>query len=337
MPRIYRLAYLLFLALITVSCSSGGSGFKLEGRFLNLNQGEFYVYSIDGAIGGLDTVMFDGGRFSRTFDCRRSGTLMIVFPNYSEQPVFAEPGKSVTVSADASHLKEMEVKGTKDNERMTRFRKESGDMSPPDVQALAEKYIREKPQSPVSIYLLRRYFLQTASPDYAKARELVTIMADHPDENGNIMRLQQEVTLSATSVTGSVMPQFTGTDIYGNAFDSQSLKGKISVIMCVGTWCFESMNQQRAMRILQKKNPGKLNIVSLSIDADKKDIEKRTQRDSITWPVLFDGEMFAGDAVRQTGLCRMPDNMIVNSDGRIIARGLATSNLIEEVGNLLKE
>lgn len=337
MPCIRHAAYLLLLTLIMVSCSSGGSGFKIEGQFLNLNQGEFYVYSTDGAIEGMDTVTFDGGRFVRTLDCRHSGTLMIVFPNFSEQPIFAEPGKSVTITADASHLKEMEVKGTRDNQRMTRFRKETSEMSPPDIQATAERYIREQPQSLVSIYLLRRYFIQTATPDYDKAEELVSIMAEKPDKNGSIIRLQQEIALLKTARIGGDIPHFTGIDIHGKAFESTSLKGKTTVVLSVASWCFESMNQQRALRMLNKNHPDKLNIVSICLDADKQAMEKRLGRDTIPWPILFDGEMFESEIVKQAGLYRIPDNLIADKDGHIIARGLSTASLIEELKKLLEE
>ena len=38
-------------------------------------------------------------------ECQKEMTLMIVFPNFTEQPVFAAPGKSVDIKGDASHLK----------------------------------------------------------------------------------------------------------------------------------------------------------------------------------------------------------------------------------------
>ncbi len=95
---------------------------KLKANFFNMNQGEFYVYSPDGGFQGVDTIRVEGGRFSFEKPCKDNFTIMIVFPNFSEQPIFAESGKSVDIKADASHLKEMEVKGTKANELMTKFR-----------------------------------------------------------------------------------------------------------------------------------------------------------------------------------------------------------------------
>lgn len=88
-----------------------------------MNQGQFYVYSPDGAISGIDTIKVQGGRFAYEIPCEEEGTIVIVLPNYSEIPVFVKPGENVDLKADASHIKDIEVTGTKDNERMTEWRK----------------------------------------------------------------------------------------------------------------------------------------------------------------------------------------------------------------------
>ena len=82
------------LALIMVSCGTDKRHFKIDGRLLNLNQGEFYVYSPDGSLGGVDTIKVQAGRFTYKVECQKEMTLMIVFPNFTEQPVFAAPGKT---------------------------------------------------------------------------------------------------------------------------------------------------------------------------------------------------------------------------------------------------
>ena len=96
-----RYSYIL-LALILVSCGAPSGQFKIEGRFLNLNQGEFYVYSTDGLIDGVDTIHTNGGRFSYQIPCEDKGTIMLVFPNFSEQPIFAESGKTAHVKGPMS-------------------------------------------------------------------------------------------------------------------------------------------------------------------------------------------------------------------------------------------
>ena len=113
-----KFSLLILLTLVLVACGTDGHHFEVEGKLTNLNQGEFYVYSPDGGIEGFDTIRVEAGRFVYQTECEHSAILMLVFPNFSEQPIFMEPGESVTLDGDASHLKEITTKGTKDNKLM---------------------------------------------------------------------------------------------------------------------------------------------------------------------------------------------------------------------------
>ncbi len=150
-----RFTYIL-LTLVLVSCGTRHGQFKIEGRFLNLNQGEFYVYSPDGLIKGIDTIKVDGGHFTYQTACQEEGVLMLVFPNFSEQPIFAESGSSVNIKADASHLKELTVEGTKNNELMTTFRQQIVKSSPPR-NGTSGRNFHQRPQR----ILRKRLFTQT--------------------------------------------------------------------------------------------------------------------------------------------------------------------------------
>ena len=97
--------YLFTLLLFLTSCGVDSDRFRLEGRLRNMNQGEFWVYSMDGDMDGIDTIPVREGRFSYEMPLRSPSTLIVIFPNYSEQPVFAEPGEVVKIKGDASHLR----------------------------------------------------------------------------------------------------------------------------------------------------------------------------------------------------------------------------------------
>ena len=62
--RMKRIAYILLFSLLLISCGTRSGYFKMEGRFLHMNQGELYVYSPDGGIAGLDTIKIEAGRVS---------------------------------------------------------------------------------------------------------------------------------------------------------------------------------------------------------------------------------------------------------------------------------
>ena len=89
-----------------------------------MNQAEFYVYSPDGGIKGIDTIKVHEGRFAYETMLRDEATFVLIFPNFSELAVFGEPGEKVEIKGDASHMKEMTVEGSDDNEDMTKLRME---------------------------------------------------------------------------------------------------------------------------------------------------------------------------------------------------------------------
>ncbi len=59
-----RLLGCILFALLLTACSSGGDNFRLEGRLRNMNQGEFWIYSPNGGMIGIDTIKVRDGRFS---------------------------------------------------------------------------------------------------------------------------------------------------------------------------------------------------------------------------------------------------------------------------------
>lgn len=247
-----RFAFFITLTLVLVSCETKSGYFKIDGRFLNLNQGEFYVYSPDGIISGIDTIKVDGGRFTYEIPCGNKGTLMLIFPNYSEQPVFAEPGKTADVKADASHLKEMEVKGTKANELMTDFRKQTANASPPEAVKYAEQFIKDNPKSLVSIYILRRYFVQGSNFNPTEASALADILVKAQPDNIRLTKLRSDINRLKVSTKGNNLPFFAGTDLNGKLVRNKDLHGKVAVIYTWATWNYDSQNMMRQLKSIKR-------------------------------------------------------------------------------------
>ena len=87
-------------------------------------------------------------------------TFILIFPNFSQQAVFGENGKVAKISGDASHMREMEITGTDDNELMTDFRLAANRLSPPEVKEAAARFVEENPASLASLYIVNSHFLQ---------------------------------------------------------------------------------------------------------------------------------------------------------------------------------
>lgn len=330
-----RFCYIL-LTLVLVSCGSQKGQFKIEGRFLNLNQGEFYVYSTDGLINGMDTIHTDGGRFSYQIPCETEGTLMLVFPNFSEQPIFAQSGKTVNVKGDATHLKEMSVEGTEANELMTRFRQSVLNATPPEATRNAALFINYNAQSPVSLFLLKRYFVQSATPDLTKASELIDVIVKAQPKNGEANRLKRNIDILKISQLNRPVPAFSAPDINGHNVSNADLSGKVGVIHVWSTWNYESQDIQRRIRAMKQEKGGRLGVVGICIDGSKRDCRNYLKHDSVAWSTICDEQMMESPLLEKLGMMSVPDNIVIDTGGRIIARGLNANEMRERLEQLLK-
>lgn len=323
------------LALLLAACGVDGKRFRVEGRFLNLNRGEFYVYSTNGLIDGIDTVKLEGGRFTYDIPCEREGTLVMVFPNFSEQPIFAQPGKIVDIEGDASHLKELTVKGTKDNKLMNQFREAIVNASPPQVAKIAAMFAADNPTSLVSVYLVRRYFITTPTPNYKEAERLVKLLLAQQPKNGELNRMQTLISTLAKTSMGAPLPAFQARSTKGEKVSQQPYnKAAVAVFNVWSTTNMQSMEIQRMLKQKVRDSKGKLQVVSLCVDPILRECNDVLQRDSISWPNICDGAMFEGDVAKKLGIYTVPFNILLKN-GKIIARDLDNNQLKEQLDKLL--
>lgn len=327
----YSLVSLLsFLTLLLASCGTDSHHFKIDGHLLNLNQGEFYVYSPDGSVThGMDTIKVQAGRFSYLVECDRPMTLMIVFPNFTEQPVFAEPGKSVDIKGNASHLKELTVKGTKANKLMNAFREQILSASPAEIKKCAIQMAEDNPESAVAVYLVRRYLVTVDRPDYTTATRLLKLIVEKQPDNQFAARLLASCNGKTTINNGSKLPRFSANDINGKVVNNATLASVPNVVFYVwATWNYSSTSQLRQLADMERQSDGKLKVVSICLNPDKSSCQRTLKQygaDNIT--TICDGRMVNGDLFNKLGLYNLPDNILIKN-GAIAEQHIEFSRLI---------
>lgn len=334
--RGHALALGLLALLLLGSCGVDSDRFRLEGRLRNMHQGEFWVYSTDGGIDGIDTIPVREGRFVYEIPMRSPSTLVIVFPNYSELPVFARPGAEVEIKGDATHLREMAINGTDENGEMTKLRMELNRLMPPEVPGKVEEYIRENPESEVSVYLLQRYFLQEDAADYKRAMALVELMLKEQPDNGRLIEWKKQLPALCRGMVKAKLPAFTASDVKGRTVTQDELKKKANVLTVWASWSFQSTDMQRRLIRLKKDYGERLGVVSICLDARPQDCRQRVERDSLPWKTVCDGRVWQTPLLAKLGISEVPASMVIDSRGVIVARDLAPQELEDELKKMLK-
>ena len=332
----YCLLCLAMLLLLT-GCGPDRNSFRIEGRLRHMNQGEFLVYSPDGGIYGIDTIKVREGRFAYETMLREKATFIIVFPNFSELAVIGEPGQTAAIKGDATHIKEITVEGTDENEDLTKVRMEINRLTPPEIPKVVEGFVKEHRTSMASIYLVKRYFIGDPQPDFRKAAVLTKMMAEQQSENAQIIELDKQLK-SLVGVTLKQLPKFSAKDVKGRQVSESDLKAKVNVVTAWASWNYQSTDIQRRLKEKKKKYGDKLAIVSICVDGSPVDCKRTVvDRDSLKWSTVCDGRMWQTPLLSKFGFCDVPSNIIADSKGRILERNLTAQKLDEKLEKLLKD
>lgn len=329
------LAYVILLLLLA-SCGAESGRFRIEGRLANMNQAEFYIYNMDGGSLRLDTIKVVDGRFIYETDLEHQGTFVILYPNFSDQVVFGESGAVVEMVGDASHLKDMEVTGTDDNDLMTAWRIQANNLTPPEVNKSAVEFIKEHPASIVSNYLLSRYLVLDDTPDYQQAEELSLLLQKEQPQNGRLLNLSKLLAGLKNYQEGKKLPDFSATDINGKRVSRESLNGELNVICLWATWNYDSQSILRKLNKLRRDYGSRLTLLSICLEPSVKDCRRFVERDSMRWSHVCDGQMWESPLVTKLGFSNMPGNLFVDRHGKIVAVDVKNKDIEEKVKSFLK-
>ena len=124
------------------------------------------------------------------------------------------------------------------------------------------------------------------------------------------------------------MKDFKQRDVNGNLIDIKSLRDNIVLIDFWASWCKPCREQNPQLIYLKKKyhNSG-FRILSISLDEERKSWIDAIRRDHKTWLNVSDLGGWNNEVARLFKIYSIPDNILINRDGSIIAKGIKVKDL----------
>lgn len=363
--------FLFFLFAITLLASSCGEkeAFTIKGK---LSGGEYdgqrvYLKTLDENqkdYTSIDTANVVNGEF--TFKgVAKSGSVLhfIVLDNAPDKmkrpvPVIVEPGQ-IEVTMDSVST----VKGTPSNDAYQAFITKTNAIDT-DLNELAKKiksdptsqadlrkqsdekydlmkketydFVKSNIQSQWGTYLFsRKSYL--FSPDQLK--ELLTSVNPELKGNKQILRLETRIqALEATSVGKAF------TDVKGKTPDGKDIalsefagKGKYVLINFWASWCPDCRLEMPELVEIYKQYKGKgLEIVGISLDQTNEAWQAGIKNLNITWPQISDLKRWDSELSTTFGVASIPENVLLDKDGKIIARAITPHDLSSKLAEMLK-
>lgn len=151
-------------------------------------------------------------------------------------------------------------------------------------------------------------------------------------------RLEQLILFSSRSEIGNTAPDFVQNDANGRPVRLSDFKGNYVLLHFWASWCIACRAETPLLKAVHEKYPY-VNIISVSLNKsnEKQQWLNAIQKDSMNWTQVSDLQFWNNKIAVSYGVSRMPQNILIDKNGKIIARNIRGYELEEKIGALTKQ
>jgi peroxiredoxin len=146
----------------------------------------------------------------------------------------------------------------------------------------------------------------------------------------NILDIMKKVTI------GQPAQDFTQKDSTGTPVKLSSFYGKYLLLDFWASWCFPCRRESPNLVAMYKRFHEKgFDIISVSLDENRKEWLSAVKQDNLIWTQISDLKGGKNEAAELYGVELIPDNFLLDKDGKILARRLRGESLTNKLEELL--
>jgi peroxiredoxin len=198
-------------------------------------------------------------------------------------------------------------------------------------------YIKANPQSPVALEALERF--SGYSMDAATAGPLFALLPDEMKQSAAGKKFAARLQAASGTAIGQPAPAFTQNDTAGHPFSLASLKGHYVFIDFWASWCkpCRAENPKVVAAFKQYSEKG-FTVLGVSLEQPKaQDLwMKAIHNDGLTWYHVSDFQYWNNAVAVQYGIKAVPQNLLIDPQGIIIAKNLYGKALQEKLEEIYK-
>ncbi|MEM8907716.1 MAG: TlpA disulfide reductase family protein [Bacteroidota bacterium] len=176
-------------------------------------------------------------------------------------------------------------------------------------------------------------------PGFAKYGQLFLskYQSQHPYSLA-ISTLKEAVKKSYSYAKGSIAPDFTQNRPDGSPMNLSDLKGKVVLLDFWASWCGPCRRENpHVVKIYNKYKDKGFDILGISLDRKKDPWVKAIQKDGLVWHHVSDLKGWQNAIAKDYSVSSIPHTVLLDQEGRIIARNLRGASLENRLQQIFGE